>query len=129
MLTDWITEHSIKPSVAAGLDRATRMLIALEQGRSPNLLRQAFHTAFHRIELGDRCLRLHLDRGAIVSWLTDDAQKDEGGSGPIAGKQTKASRCGKTPSGRQPADLSVRHLARAIDLPIAWNDQAELLSL
>ncbi|MBP0441280.1 recombinase family protein [Tianweitania sediminis] len=30
--------------------------------------------------------------------------------------------------GRQPVDLSVRHLARAVDLPIAWNDQAELLS-
>jgi site-specific DNA recombinase len=30
--------------------------------------------------------------------------------------------------GRQPVDLSVRHLARAINLPIAWADQAELLS-
>ena len=30
--------------------------------------------------------------------------------------------------GREPVDLSVRHLARAIDLPIAWSDQAELLS-
>jgi hypothetical protein len=30
--------------------------------------------------------------------------------------------------GRQPVDLSVRHLARAINLPVAWADQAELLS-
>jgi DNA invertase Pin-like site-specific DNA recombinase len=30
--------------------------------------------------------------------------------------------------GRQPVDLSVRHLARAINLPISWVDQAELLS-
>jgi len=32
-------------------------------------------------------------------------------------------------TGRQPADLSVRHLARNIELPIAWADQGKLLSI
>jgi len=29
--------------------------------------------------------------------------------------------------GEQPADLSVRHLARSIDLPIGWAEQSWLL--
>jgi DNA invertase Pin-like site-specific DNA recombinase len=32
-------------------------------------------------------------------------------------------------TGRQPADLSARHLARKVELPIGWVDQAKLLGL
>lgn len=32
-------------------------------------------------------------------------------------------------SGQQPADLSVRYLARNIELPIAWADQSRLLGI
>lgn len=32
-------------------------------------------------------------------------------------------------AGQQPADLSVRHLARNIELPIAWADQSKLLGI
>lgn len=32
-------------------------------------------------------------------------------------------------TGRQPADLSVRHLARNIELPIRWEDQGKLLGI
>jgi len=32
-------------------------------------------------------------------------------------------------TGQQPADLSVRHLARHIDLPVNWAEQARLLGL
>jgi len=31
--------------------------------------------------------------------------------------------------GRQPADLLARHLARLIDLPLAWQDQEAALSI
>lgn len=32
-------------------------------------------------------------------------------------------------TGQQPADLTVRHLARNIELPIAWANQARLLGI
>jgi hypothetical protein len=32
-------------------------------------------------------------------------------------------------TGQQPASLSVRHLARHIDLPINWADQAKMLCI
>lgn len=32
-------------------------------------------------------------------------------------------------TGRQPADLSVRHLVRGIDLPVSWAEQAKLLGM
>lgn len=32
-------------------------------------------------------------------------------------------------TGQQPADLSVRHLARNIELPFVWADQGKLLSI
>ena len=32
-------------------------------------------------------------------------------------------------TGQQPADLSVRHLVRDIELPVGWADQSKLLGM